>query len=617
MIRAWVERRLRDSDLIGWPALIGSVFLLSAAIFFLVLSWGKWPDILVDFGRELYIPWQLSEGKVLYRDIYFYYGPFSKYLYAFFFRLFSPSLALVVTVNFIVLFLFSFISYRLLRLWTSVAGAWLAVGVLFSLFAFGQYAGIANYNFICPYSHELVHGLVLSFGILLLFLNNSYKPSSNMAVFWLGGLVGLVFLTKVEVFVALAVSLMTGGVLGRKFFGRKDFLEKQGGLSFLLGFFLPVLVAYFYFVLQMGVGPATTAFFFPYLAIFNVSHSANLFYQGLSGWDQPWVSIRLMAVAASGHLIIFGGMIILSLAITKFREGSWRRVASLFFVVFFAAGLWVTVTMHVPAYMIMRPLPLFCAALAVFWGTRLFLSTSEKDGMPVFARFVFAVFSTVLMLKVSLYGHIFHSGFVLCLPAALLLVGALFDGGSFLVGKWNGGRLLFQSLAVVFLLAIVVSYGMIDLYYYRMKTFEFGSPRGRFLTYGEDMAIKGPVMMKALGFLGTIPSDARVAVLPEGVILNYMSGHQAPTKYFEFSPSFFDMSREKDVLAAFMSSPPDYIVLVDRDMSEHGARYFGKDYARDLFAWMAQNYEGVQLIGAPPFSGKGFGILIGRRLLRQ
>ena len=46
--------------------------VLVLAIVFAMLtvwSWLKWPDPLIDFGRELYTPWQLSSGKVLYRDV--------------------------------------------------------------------------------------------------------------------------------------------------------------------------------------------------------------------------------------------------------------------------------------------------------------------------------------------------------------------------------------------------------------------------------------------------------------------------------------------------------------------------------------------------------------------
>src|ERR1035438_4013514 len=44
-----------------WAGLVlaGCVFVLAAA-----LSWRRWPDVLVDFGMQLYLPWQSgSEGK--------------------------------------------------------------------------------------------------------------------------------------------------------------------------------------------------------------------------------------------------------------------------------------------------------------------------------------------------------------------------------------------------------------------------------------------------------------------------------------------------------------------------------------------------------------------------
>ena len=52
-------------------------------------SRGTWPDALIDFGRELYVPWQLTLGKVLYRDVQSYYGPLSPYINALWFKLLS------------------------------------------------------------------------------------------------------------------------------------------------------------------------------------------------------------------------------------------------------------------------------------------------------------------------------------------------------------------------------------------------------------------------------------------------------------------------------------------------------------------------------------------------
>jgi hypothetical protein len=47
------------------------------------LSWHRWPDVLVDFGMPLYLPWRIFEGEVLYRDVmYLPGGPLSNYFCA-------------------------------------------------------------------------------------------------------------------------------------------------------------------------------------------------------------------------------------------------------------------------------------------------------------------------------------------------------------------------------------------------------------------------------------------------------------------------------------------------------------------------------------------------------
>ena len=59
----------------GWllPTLTSLIF----GGFLLKWSWGKWLHPVVDFGRELYVPWQMLEGKALYRDLSYFNGPLS------------------------------------------------------------------------------------------------------------------------------------------------------------------------------------------------------------------------------------------------------------------------------------------------------------------------------------------------------------------------------------------------------------------------------------------------------------------------------------------------------------------------------------------------------------
>src|SRR5262245_41248360 len=90
--------RARVSYAILGPAALAALFVILVA-----WSWRKWGDVFVDFGHELYIPWQLSEGRVLYRDIAYFMGPLSQYFNALMFAVFGVSLTTLIFVNLAIL----------------------------------------------------------------------------------------------------------------------------------------------------------------------------------------------------------------------------------------------------------------------------------------------------------------------------------------------------------------------------------------------------------------------------------------------------------------------------------------------------------------------------------
>src|SRR5262249_12655511 len=130
-------------------------------------SWGKWPDPLIDFGRELYLPWQITHGRVLYQDLGTLYGPFSPYLNALWFALFGPSLLTLVVCNLVIFAACGAGIYHLIRIATDRITATAAGITTLLLFGFSQYSRIGNYNHVTPYSHEATHGLALSVAVLL------------------------------------------------------------------------------------------------------------------------------------------------------------------------------------------------------------------------------------------------------------------------------------------------------------------------------------------------------------------------------------------------------------------------------------------------------------------
>ena len=90
---------------------IASVFVVG--VFMFHISWLKAPDILVDFGRELYVPWQLSEGKLLYKDLVYWNGPVSPYLNALIFSLFGASVHALLAFNVVIIIAITVLLFRL------------------------------------------------------------------------------------------------------------------------------------------------------------------------------------------------------------------------------------------------------------------------------------------------------------------------------------------------------------------------------------------------------------------------------------------------------------------------------------------------------------------------
>ncbi len=190
---------------------IGLLVIATAGVAMFCWTWGTWPDVLIDFGAQLYMPWQLSSGKVLYTDIAYYNGPLSQYFNALAFQLFGVGLSTLVACNLVIL-----IGLVLLLRWmlVQIGSRWsadLACLGFTLVFAFAEQVPIGNYNYVCPYAHEMTHGLF--FSLLALALIWQYPRWGLWAMALGGASLGLAFLTKSEVFIGGFAGAWTAATL--------------------------------------------------------------------------------------------------------------------------------------------------------------------------------------------------------------------------------------------------------------------------------------------------------------------------------------------------------------------------------------------------------------------
>ena len=69
------------------------IFLWILTILGLLIFCGHYSGILIDFGREVYYPEQILQGKVLYKDLFNIYGPLSYQINALLYKIFGAKLS--------------------------------------------------------------------------------------------------------------------------------------------------------------------------------------------------------------------------------------------------------------------------------------------------------------------------------------------------------------------------------------------------------------------------------------------------------------------------------------------------------------------------------------------
>ena len=326
-------------------------------------TWRKWPDPLVDFRRELYVPWQIAQGgKVLYRDIAHFSGPLSAYFNALLFRVFGPGMMVLAWANLALLAILAASLYSLLRQSSNRLAATAACTFMLPVFAFGQMTFIGNYNFVTPYAHELTHGLVLS--VVGLWALRRGLLAARTA--WLAAgaaALGLAFLTKPEVSLAAAAGMGTLLLTAPSNLSRK---KKWG--AFALSTLVPPLLATALLSSAMPTGQATRRVLGGWNWVFNAQLQELPFYQSSMGLTRLGSNFALMLAWAA----CYGGALAAAITIASVVR-TRRPIAGLLAFAVTTAAL-MPVWSWVPWDDALRGLPLALTvagaiAAAILWRT--------------------------------------------------------------------------------------------------------------------------------------------------------------------------------------------------------------------------------------------------------
>ena len=594
---------------------VSSLCILSAIGFFMLfVSWRRWSLIILDFGRELYIPWKLSMGGVLYRDIYVdHYGPFSPYLNAFLFKMFGVNVMTLAFFNMGVVIVITYCIYRFFRHTANSVTAMMTAATFLSIFAFK----FPNYNYITPYAYALTHGIALSFFSILAF-DQYIKKQNTFWVVIIGLLIGTIFLTKLEVFFASIAAIGTGFIV--LWHVEQFSLRKIIRVSAVLFFSLLLPMAFFavYFSYFMPFQEALLSILTQYRQLFETAVTSNVFYLAGTGRDASLFHLGKILLVTGWYVFLFFLVWSVARLVERISSTYHRMIimivaASAFFLLHFMKGVpWNWLDVRIPfAFQVV------VAVMGICYGITIWKSRKDK-GKALYAlpMLVFIIFAFVMVLKMILRVTLTVYGFALTMPATLVVVAGLVYHVPRLAAKNAQSTTFIRALSIILVaMFLVMEIGAVSDTYL-IRNYPIATGKEKIITFDAVLNNEGPVIDATLKKINeTIKPNENFLVIPEGILLNYLTGRENPSPYTSFLLGDLVMHHEEKMVERLNRRLPDYVILVDRSVGEWGFKKFGVDTGTKISGWVTKNYVPIYTIGTIPFQGSLLcnGVIIAKR----
>lgn len=594
-----------------WPAVAVTAGLF---IVLAVATWHRSGHLLVDYGRELYLPWRLAHGAVLYRDVDSLMGPLAPYVNAAVFRVAGASVTTLLAFDLVIM---AALVGLLALYFRALVPTWTLVGILVVfqlLFGFAMPLGVGNGNYLTPYSHAATFGMLAAVGTMVAVTRYAARRDARWAV--LAGLgLGLCFLTKPEIMAAAGAGCVV--VLGLSALRNAQGTGRGLAVSSLAGFVAGALaapcIAFVSFRTVMPGSEALEAATGAWRSLAGVQPLDSDFYRWVAGFDDP--SMRMAAVLKNAAGVIalllvaaWAGRVVDPLVGTSSRRRSALGV-----------GLLAVAAATFPFVdwgLVPRGFPVLVGLLGLYYAYRAWTETESEGRDRVWLPLVgWTAFSAVLLLKMILKTRIGHYGFVLAMPATLLLVASLVQIIPEEVRRRTGSAHLLRGASIAFTCAFVAHFTLASIENYAGRTHLVGSGPNRM--YYEASTAR--LMDEVLDQVGedVKPGDALV-VLPEGAGINFLTGTVNPTPHISVIPPELAAFGEQAVLADLRAAAPSFVLVWSASLYTFGFGRFGEDrtYAPRIIGWIEAEYEPMgevepQRVAADP-QGPGF-VLYGLR----
>jgi hypothetical protein len=551
--------------------LLALIIIWAASLY---VTWATWGSLTVDSGREMYVATVLSEGKTLYRDVWFLNGPAAPYLNSFLFRLFGVHLNVLYWAG----ALSALGSAIFLYLTGMRLSSWLAgfsAGAVLLLEAFHP----TIFCFPLPYSYCAVYGCLTA----CLFLWLAVEAASSRGWGWMFGAgmaAAAALLLKLEFgaacYFTLGLLIVARGVQKRSWrsIPRDVIAILPGVLICALVIRWMISIAGVSFILDENFMTWPSSYFMKVYGKYWLDRT------GFS------LSLRAFAEAAKETLVFLGCWQGLHLILTW--KGTDRRSIRLRAVLFLATVAYLVIffpasdmlrAIFFPKDMVLYVTVAAMAALLYFW---------RQPKLQRASGFIFLlIFSSLLAFRILLrmtpgeYA-IYYNGPVV-LSFLLLLRPLIPQSGS-------AHRIVFPAEWLLCLGCVAVPA------LYARKVVTQTADWVPLTTERGTIVIKKSLAEQYRAGIRFMKekNDRGEAVLsvPEDASLYFLSGTHCPTRILQFTPgSLVPGKMTEETIREIEEKPVRYLVWSNRLFPEYGVLRFGTDFDQTMGGYLTSHYR--------------------------
>lgn len=493
---------------------------------------GHYSNILIDFGREVYYPEQILNGKILYKDLFNIYGPLSYQINAVLYKIFGIKLSTLYFAG-------GISSLLVINGIYLIANKFLNRFLSFCLAIFTLTVGVTTssiFNFHFPYSWGVLYGLI-AFIYSLYFILNFNENKKPLNLYLSSFLAGFCITCKYD-FILFAIIILF-------------FIFKNRNLKAFLCF-LTIPIFSFGILFMQGLSISDLLNSFEIVKKMAVSNTLTYFYQN-SGiyFHKKIISTQLILFIK--FIVPFAGIILGSYLFKK------NKIISLVVLKFaYVAAATLLIHNHKIAFAFM-PVLILISALFSYKRINTSLLILLCSALAVSTK-------TFWLLLIQSYGTYY-------IPVIFIAFFALLF--QYLPKNFQ------RNCGVYVLLASIIILGK-SIKDYKLVNYKIETPKGYIYTT-KNLATSSTELINS-------NLHGKIVIFPEGMTINFLTNTQSDDFYNSFLPLYAETFGEEKFIEHYKTNMPEYFIFNNLNMKDYYFEYICKDYGLKFCAFVQENY---------------------------